>query len=218
MVHLTNTMFKSAMPSMDDIFRQNPDLMKSFQSAAVNSMGKTAPGFSGFMNGLATGGPSGPPPQSRPPGPTMGMQSQASNYEEFITQTRGGNNSYGPPTTSVFRPTPPQPPTRSSVSQYPTGGNSGLSRPEMKGPNDINDILARLKPKANARSGGPSSEPPIEYTISPPQSGRIGMSMSTNDNSMISLGDLSEINADQHLPKKSRRRPKSDKNTISLSL
>ena len=36
MVHLTNTMFKSAMPGMDDILRQNPDLMRQFQNAAVN--------------------------------------------------------------------------------------------------------------------------------------------------------------------------------------
>ena len=28
MVHMTNTMFKSAMPGMDDILRQNPDLMR----------------------------------------------------------------------------------------------------------------------------------------------------------------------------------------------
>lgn len=52
MVHMTNTMFKSSMPGMDDILRQNPDLMKSFQSAAVNSMADTNPGFSGFMNNM----------------------------------------------------------------------------------------------------------------------------------------------------------------------
>ena len=30
MVHMTNSMFKSAMPGMDDIMRQNPDLMQQF--------------------------------------------------------------------------------------------------------------------------------------------------------------------------------------------
>ena len=49
MVHMSNTMFKSAMPGMDDILRQNPDLMRQFQSAAVNSMAGSNPGFSGFM-------------------------------------------------------------------------------------------------------------------------------------------------------------------------
>ena len=38
MFHLQQTMFKSSMPGMDDILRQNPDLMKQFASAAVGSM------------------------------------------------------------------------------------------------------------------------------------------------------------------------------------
>ena len=49
MVHMSNTMFKSAMPGMYDILRQNPDLMKQFQNAAVNSMSSSSPGFSSFM-------------------------------------------------------------------------------------------------------------------------------------------------------------------------
>jgi len=47
MFHLQQTMFKSSMPGMDDILRQNPDLMKQFASAAVGSMGKPAPGGMG---------------------------------------------------------------------------------------------------------------------------------------------------------------------------
>lgn len=50
MIHMTNTMFKSAIPGMDDIMRQNPDLMNQFTKAAVNSMENTNPGLSGFMN------------------------------------------------------------------------------------------------------------------------------------------------------------------------
>jgi hypothetical protein len=38
MIHMTNTMFKSSMPGMDDIMKQNPDLMKQFAKAAVGSM------------------------------------------------------------------------------------------------------------------------------------------------------------------------------------
>ena len=52
MVHMSNTLFKSSMPGMDDIMRQNPELMKQFTQAAVNSMGQTNPGFSGFMNNV----------------------------------------------------------------------------------------------------------------------------------------------------------------------
>jgi hypothetical protein len=49
MFHLQQTMFKSSMPGMDDILRQNPDLMKQFASAAVGSMGKSTPGSMGGM-------------------------------------------------------------------------------------------------------------------------------------------------------------------------
>ena len=59
MLHMTNTMFKSAIPGMDDIMRQNPDLMQKFTQAAVSSMGSTSPGFSNFMSSM------GPPSMSQ---------------------------------------------------------------------------------------------------------------------------------------------------------
>jgi hypothetical protein len=40
MFHLTNTLFKSSIPGMDDIMKQNPELMKEFAKAAVGSIGK----------------------------------------------------------------------------------------------------------------------------------------------------------------------------------
>jgi hypothetical protein len=52
MIHMSNTLFKSSMPGMDDIMRQNPELMKQFTQAAVNTMGQSKPGLGGFMNGL----------------------------------------------------------------------------------------------------------------------------------------------------------------------
>lgn len=50
MIHMTNTMFKSALPGMDDIMRQNPDLMNHFTKAAMSSMENSTPGLSNFMN------------------------------------------------------------------------------------------------------------------------------------------------------------------------
>ena len=40
MLHMTNTMFKSSMPGMDDIMRQNPELMQQFQNAAITPANK----------------------------------------------------------------------------------------------------------------------------------------------------------------------------------
>ena len=54
MFHLTNTLFKTSMPSMDDILKQNPELMSQFANAAVNTKStdptKSNKGMSGFGN------------------------------------------------------------------------------------------------------------------------------------------------------------------------
>ncbi len=50
MIHMTNTMFKSALPGMDDIMKQNPDLMNHFTKAAMNSMEQSTPGLNNFVN------------------------------------------------------------------------------------------------------------------------------------------------------------------------
>jgi len=50
MIHMTNTMFKSSIPGMDEVMRQNPDLMNQFTKAAVSSMENTSPGLGSFMN------------------------------------------------------------------------------------------------------------------------------------------------------------------------
>jgi hypothetical protein len=63
MIHMTNTMFKSSIPGMDDIMRQNPDLMSQFTKAAVNSMENTTPGLGNFMNDFRR-----EPRQSQPQG------------------------------------------------------------------------------------------------------------------------------------------------------
>jgi hypothetical protein len=62
MIHMTNTMFKSALPGMDDIMRQNPDLMNQFTKAAMNSMEQSQPGLSNFMNDFGGQKPNNPSP------------------------------------------------------------------------------------------------------------------------------------------------------------
>ena len=67
MFHLTNTMFKSSLPGMDDVLKQNPDLMNQFANAAINQMnggmggsgGNSGMGGAGGNSGM--GGPSTPP-------------------------------------------------------------------------------------------------------------------------------------------------------------
>ena len=127
MVHMTNTMFKSAMPGMDDIMKQNPELMKQFTQAAANSMSDTAPGFSGFMNSVMGGSNNqnnmSMPPianMGAPPAPveTQSVRSKRPVNRPDLNNARGGNNNQNP-----------------------------TSRPEMKGPTDITSILNGLKTK-----------------------------------------------------------------------
>jgi len=216
MVHMTNTMFKSAMPGMDDILRQNPDLMRQFQNAAVNTMGQNNPGFGGFMSGLMNpemgggnqmgGNQMGGPP---PPLATQGPSSMAP------PQSRGGNNTskpnFNPNFGSNFNDginirenyTNPNEVEKSSRRPQPS------SRPEMKGPSDISDILSGLKTKTiNIQEK--SSFPDIS-------SSSIDMNAMSNS-STISINDMKELQNDGAMPKKSRRKQKSDKNTLSLDI
>ena len=70
--HISNNMAKSVMPNMDmnKIFKQNPDLMNQFKSAAMGSMGQSSPGLASFMGGMSSGppkyNPMGSPPFSNP--------------------------------------------------------------------------------------------------------------------------------------------------------
>jgi hypothetical protein len=73
------------------------------------------------------------------------------------------------------------------------------SRPEMKGPSDISDILSGLKTKT--------------INIQQPTS-----QTQANDNSTISINDLKDLQSDVNMPKRSGRRKKSASNTVSLDI
>jgi hypothetical protein len=127
MIHMTNTLFKSSMPGMDDILRQNPDLMRQFQTAAVNSMGQTSPGLSGFMNNVFNNDSPPPPPMS--------------------TSSRPGNNSSTMGSTDYSRFTSTNRPIFDDGIHFRENYDSTDKRVEMRGPSDISDILSGLKTK-----------------------------------------------------------------------
>jgi hypothetical protein len=56
MFHLTQTLFKSSLPGIGDIMKQNPDLMKQFTNAAASSMKSSEPGLGNLMGDLMGGG------------------------------------------------------------------------------------------------------------------------------------------------------------------
>lgn len=164
MIHMTNTMFKSAMPGMDDIMRQNPELMQQFTQAAANTMGQQNPGFGNFVSNMMPGGVM--PPMGSPPAP---------------------NQMNMPPSPRI--PHNSRPDVNAARNE-----SSRTRRPEMKGPSDIDDLLSGIKTKSiNIKE------------------------VKNDDSSTISVSELKEMQKDD-IQKKSRRRPKSERSTISLDL
>ena len=193
MLHMTNTMFKSSMPGMDDIMRQNPELMQQFTQAAVNTMGETNPGFSNFMSDFSRGGnnnsmPPPPivPPRGSPPGPTQEMKrnpprqtnKRVSMSRPDINAARGGIPDFND--------------AENMDSSY------GSARAEMKGPGDLRDILAGLKTKT------------------------ININEGKKEGSTISLQELEEIQSTDLSSKNNKmvksKRKKSNRNVVNLGI
>ena len=224
MLHMTNTMFKSAMPGMDDIMRQNPELMQQFTAAAVNSMSQTRPGFGNFMGDMMGQGPQGqgPPPPSqapsrqappyipnqRPPPPPVPTSVRDPNSDAG-TPFRSGNNTAAPPmqstqsTQSMSSSRPDLSAARNISMAPPPPPPLQQKRPDMRGPTDISNILSGLKTKSVSLQ-----EPLQHQSQSQPNEDKT---------STISISDLKDLQND-NLPHKSKRRQRSDKNTVSLAL
>ncbi len=79
MFHLTNTLFKSSVPGIDEILRQNPDIMRSISQAALNNMNNN-------MGGT----------QDRPD-PLINMMSQGMNMRQQQQQQQQQQHHRPPP-------------------------------------------------------------------------------------------------------------------------
>ena len=197
MVHMSNTLFKSAMPGMDDIMKQNPELMKQFTSAAVNTMGNNGnPGFAGFMNNVFGGG--GQP-----------QNDSGLGFGPSMRREMPPNVNEGPPPAPVETKLPERSQRTQNLPNRPdimsargiALDNEGdanreerITRPEMKGPNakqsEINSLLSGLKTKQ--------------------------INVDNKESSTISIEDLREL-TNAKIPK-SKRKQKSDKNIVSLDI
>jgi hypothetical protein len=235
MLHMTNTMFKSALPGMDDIMRQNPELMQQFTQAAVSSM----------SGGSGMGGGGG------------GGNGRGSGFGNFMSDIIGGSGMGGggggggfgrnnePPPYAQQRPPPPPiatkgpvappPPVRPGATAMPTPMSSSSSsyeqkskRPEMRGPSaDVSDMMSRLKTKtiniqpSNAATGGAASTGATEnITLQNILSGMTGSGDNSDgllESSVINVSSLGDIPQDS-APHKSKRRPRSERNTVSMDL
>ena len=246
MLHMTNTMFKSALPGMDDIMRQNPELMQQFTQAAVNSMSSSnqaqglngrgagagagaGTGFTSFMSDIMGGGgssgggggsssssmPSRPPPppvatksvNAAPPPPRPGAPIPIINRPDINIgrgqMNTGINMSDDDDMDGMFMGRSSQSKSQSQ-SQSQSQPSQVQRRPEMRGPSadtDINSILSGLKTKS----------------INIQQSQSQESFQSQSGQSQSQFADIESGNG-SNAPMKSKRKPRSEKNTISLNI
>jgi hypothetical protein len=220
MLHMTNTMFKSAMPGMDDIMRQNPELMQQFTQAAVSSMSQSqnrgnsgsgggggGSGFGNFMNDIA-----GMASSSSKPAAAYSHQPQYNPNQQMNMPMPTIPQRAPPPPIQTQGDRAPPPPRRpgdlTNVRPDVLMGRGNVSqtiqqslRPEMKGPSDITSLLSGLKTK----------------TVSVDSGSKSGGAAAGSGGSTISASDLNEMKND-NIPNKSKRKQKSDRTSISLDI
>jgi len=191
-VNFTNKALSSATPGFNDVIRQSPELMKAFTNATVNSMSQQSPGFA-FANNLMqeqSNKPRGPPPPA--PVETKSMPPPQRPSMQYTSNRPDINAGRG----AMFR--------EEGVDMNNQFGDLNREeprqsqRPEMRGPQntDIDNILAGLKTRTvNIHEPAPAQE----------------------DDSMISITSLKDAQ-NATMPKRTRRKQRSDKNTISLDI
>ena len=120
MFHLTNTLFKSKMPGLDQILQQNPELAQNVKQAAMNTMrqneassGNPDPLFGMMMNSAQN--MMGPKPSTNPSQPSKGQLRGPTGVDDILNM--------------VNRPRVPKEDTISSVS---TQGSAEKRKIRMK--------------------------------------------------------------------------------------
>jgi hypothetical protein len=225
-LNFTNKALSSATPAFNDVIKQSPELMRMFTNATVSSMSQQSPGFAFASNLMQEDAnrPRGPPPpapvetksQAPPQRPGMIFTETTPSNRPDIAASRGAMfreqgvelNGFS----SARQQPQPQQQQQPSPQQFntmrPSAPMNGIpqppvyqppQRPEMRGPQttDIDNILSGLKTRSvNIHE----------------------QSSNTENDSLISIASLKDLQ-NTTLPKSSsRRKNRSDKNTISLDI
>jgi hypothetical protein len=179
--------------------------MRAFTNATVNTMSQQSPGFAFANNMMQDQKPRGPPPpapietktQSPPQRPGSMVFTETNSNRQDINAARGTmfreqgvdiNNNYQD--VNASKNILVQPMSNAFPAQT-------TARPEMRGPqnSDIDNILSGLKTR----------------TVN------IHEEKNQDNDSMISISSLKDHQND-NMPKRTRRKQRSDKNVISLDI
>lgn len=207
MCHMTNTMFKSAMPGMDDVLKQNPDLMRQFAGAAAQSMQKENTGFGNFMGDIMSGGGGAP-----------GGTNVSGN------QSRGGNNNVSGMGSSDYN-LPSYNTRTETMSSAGVDINDNVSsfvdtnkRPDMKGPSgDISSILSNIKSSTGVKNNVVNNRTNGINTTNNSFDSESNESKTIFQNKQNSINEI--MLGGNSLPQRTSRKNKlSEKNTVQLNI
>jgi len=195
-LNFSNKALSSATPAFNDVIKQSPELMKMFTNATVNSMSETSPGFAMANNLMeeTANRPRGPPPPASMKTKEMPPQERPGNRPD-INAGRGNS--------TMFREQGVDMNGGYDINQQQqsirTPSQPPAQRQEMRGPQntDIDNILSGLKTR--------------NVDI------REQKDTTTDDSSVISISSLKDMQ-NNTMPKSSRRKNKSDKNTVTLDI
>jgi len=239
-VNFTNKALSTATPGFNDVIRSSPEMMKMFSNATVNAMSQQSPGFafaSNLMNQPTTNannstnfGPPPPPMETKNmgnvprPGASMNFTQEPPKNRQDISMARGAmfretgvdvNQNYS----SVRTPEPPPQPIQ-------TQSHDTHQRPDMRGPQnvDLDSLLSGLKTKTvDIHSNEqPQQQHQPQYSSSMTEE-TMNFNFNGNgdlhnaDDSLISISSLKSLQ-NASMPKKSRRKNRSERNIISLDI
>jgi hypothetical protein len=189
-VNFTNKALSSATPGFNDVIKQSPELMRMFTDATVNSMSQKSPGFA-MANNFMQDQKSQRPKGPPPPAPVETKNQPPMQRPGMVfTERPSSRPDINASRGAMFRE------EGIDLNNSYADVNAPTVRQEMRGPqnSDIDNILAGLKTRTVD----------IHDTIN-------------EDDSMISISSLRDAQ-NNSLPKRSKRKQRSDKNTISLDI
>ena len=206
MCHVSNTFFRSKMPTMDDVLKNNPQLARQMAAAAAQQAG---PGFGNFM-GMAMGVPQGPQGPQMPSFPGNGGPASS------VLGMQGPSPSAAP--TGGFFGASAATPTMDYVQPPMAQTQRPVARREMAGPTGVDDILKtfdEVRASENAANAMNGFQMASGVVTQPAVAAAMTSAMSEDGRSMA---DSAMTGATGALKPRRRRAQPPVGNTVSLNV
>jgi hypothetical protein len=201
MCHVSNSFFRSKMPSMDDVLKKNPELARQMAAAAASQAG---PGFGNFM-GMAMGVPQQQQQQAQAQDPSVPSSPVGAFFGASAASPAAAG--MGPP--SYAQMMQPQAVLQQQATQRPA------ARREMSGPSGVDDILKTFDEVRRAEMAAATFQPATGVLTQPAVAAVMSSSLSATDD-LQSQAESARTGATGTLRPRRRRAQPPVGNTVSL--